>query len=102
MVGGLVIRGGALGAGHDPSPGASFEPSPPPIVLVDPTSNATAEPTAQPSIEPTAEASIDGGLFFADSFDTAAAWPTGQQEFVALDYDAGRYRLIADPTDLPS
>ncbi len=123
MVAGLGIRFGvipiALGGGSgDPQPTGSLASggpgSTPPAVTASsvpaasgrstatspPTSPAPATPDATPAPSPLASPEA-GTLWFADDFDTVAAWPEGSLDWLTADVAGGMYRIDAQPTDLP-
>ena len=55
-----------------------------------------ATPSATPDIT-----APPGVTWFADEFDTVAAWPTGDLEWLTTTVEGGRYRIEARETDLP-
>jgi hypothetical protein len=100
----LVLGLGSLGDEPvaSPIPGASTAPvsSPTPagsLAVLDPSAQPTTEATAQPSGQPV----TTGTTWFADSFDTEGAWPTGDDGLSAGRYSDGRYLLRSHATDLP-
>ena len=121
MAGGLALRLGVVavpGVGPDASPGpvavASALPPDASTPMPDPASPApsTPAPTAAPTLAPTPaptptpSATPDitappGVTWFADEFDTVAAWPTGDLEWLTTTVEGGRYRIEARETDLP-
>jgi hypothetical protein len=83
--------------------------SPPPATLAPseapsagPVALASDGPSAPPSNpEPIPSPSDSASVWFADSFETPAAWFVGEQEFLTARYDAGRYIIEPRPVDLP-
>jgi len=67
----------------------STEPS------VSPAPSAVASPSPAPSPAPFADA------WFADSFETEAAWFVGDQDYLSARYEVGRYEVTVQPVDLP-
>jgi hypothetical protein len=104
VVAGLAIRAGIVPVtigggpgGPQPSGGTTITilvGSPVPAVASPATPIATSVPDELAS--PAAET-----LWFADDFDTVAAWPVGQLDWLTTAVEGGTYRIDAQPTDLP-
>ena len=88
MLAGAGIRAGVIplapAGGPSGEPGQSFGPA-----------GGGSGDSAEPTI------SVDPDLWFADAFDTVAAWPTGSQGSLELAYVDGRYRVTGAAADLP-
>lgn len=78
--------------------------------VVGPTPSVTAPASVAPaSVAPASVAPSSDALpsaspaapLFADEFDTAAAWPTGDLGPLVTRYESGRFVIGAEPIDLP-
>jgi hypothetical protein len=104
MVGGLSIRGGALGvvAGGGPSP--SVVPSPTVIALAatpSPAESVRASLAPKSAAPATPSQAAPVITVFEDSFEFEGAWPTGELGDLVAAYEAGTYVLAGPEADLP-
>ena len=109
--------GGSCGPGPSDSPAAGTPAAPPAIAVASvlpsapgptaPPSPVSSASSAQPTLpsvppDPTTPASPEPGtIWFADDFDTVAAWPDGNLDWVTTSVAGGQYRVAARVTDLP-
>ena len=108
FVAGLGVRAGVvpLSGGTTAIAATSAAPlsSPAPLSsqAVSPSPSAPASISPPASLSPSRSPSADTGEpWFADDFDTVAAWPDGTLDWVTTSIVDGRYRIDAQETDLP-
>ena len=111
VAGGLALRFGAVALpGADgppevvatsPGPAASGGPAAPTAAQV--VVATAAPPTTSPPLPSTTPSATvaPGTPWFADDFETVAAWPTGDLDWLTAEVVDGRYRVEAQATDLP-
>ncbi len=103
----LIFSIGRVLAGMAGSPGPTDRPVVPtdaPLVTSAPTPAAvTPEPTPLPTDAASpAPTSASGETWFADAFDTEAAWFVGEGEYFTTAILEGLYAIEVRPTDLPT
>jgi len=113
FVAGLGVRAGVIpisvGGTSSPAPSdgvAVMAPSPVSSVTAlvgDPSAAAPSVPPSTPASPPASPSpSADGAeLWFADDFDTVAAWPDGKLDWATTSIADGHFRIDARETDLP-
>lgn len=97
----LVSQGGPPSPGPTASPGGIASAATPPASGTEPIPPASAQVSPPPSEAPSPVPSPAGQTWFADGFDTEAAWFTGAGEYVTAAYAAGLYGVEVRPVDLP-